>query len=441
MATLNITAPDGKKISINVPEGTPPEKYDALVEDVVNHYKQDTMDPRYLEGKMADGSREYPDTWQTAYQPAADLYMTADAAVNAPGMIRAVPKLAKAVPGVVKGLVEGAGDLASDMTGSLADAASSVGGAVKKGWNALTNNTPRGFGYAQKALATPETRKAAYEAVDFANASHPEVGDLVTRSAARPIQVPPEGVPALPTGEKGLATAEDVSKMPPGPGEAPTDLPKPNVDAFNSPIRNSVMSSPEEMLSAATSQRDTVGKAIENTLAKYDASGSFYNPETFNSQIKSMLERDANGNVMTAGVQGQINEAIKEAASSINQFAVNGPIKWSDAARIKTMLQGESKYGVQGLQKADEAFKQVASLLKEDIDNQAMVMLQKQGGNLADYQMLRDHYGRYSSLADSLNVAAKRTAANSPIPWWVKMGAGAALSAGGLNVVKGLLGH
>lgn len=38
MATLNINAPDGKILKINVPEGTDPSKYDSIVEEVMSDY-------------------------------------------------------------------------------------------------------------------------------------------------------------------------------------------------------------------------------------------------------------------------------------------------------------------------------------------------------------------------------------------------------------------
>src|SRR4029077_20459716 len=38
MASLKIQAPDGKTLSINVPEGTDPSQYDAIVDDVMKDY-------------------------------------------------------------------------------------------------------------------------------------------------------------------------------------------------------------------------------------------------------------------------------------------------------------------------------------------------------------------------------------------------------------------
>lgn len=408
MANLRIEAPDGKTLVIPVPEGTDPSQYDSIVDDVVNHYKSE-MDPRYLEGKMADGSREYPSTWQTNYQPAADLYLTADATRGGINLVRNAPKIIKAIPAVARGVMEGAGDLA----GTVGELGTKVKGALKGGWDALTGNTPRGFGYAQGAGATPEARAMAKESIEMANAPQEELGKLVNRSQAPANALPPEG------GEAAIPAPEE----------------------FQTPIRQGIMSGKEEMMNAAEGQRQQVGKAIENVLQKYDSNGTFYDPSAYNNQIKSMLLRDSAGEVMTTGAQGQINEAIKEAGASMGDFSKGGPIKWSDAAKVKTLLQGNGKWGQAGLSRAQEAYNTAATLLKEDIDKQAMEMLTKKGGNVQDYQQLRDAYGKLSSLSESLNVAAKRQFANSAIPWWVKMAAGGMLAGKAASVVKGITGH
>lgn len=399
MANLRIEAPDGKTLVIPVPEGTDPSQYDTIVDDVVAHYKSEAMDPRYLEGKMADKSREYPDTWQTEYQPAADLYLTADAARGGVNIVKNAPTIARSI-------AEGA----TDLGGTISELGTKAKGAIQGGWDALTGNTPRGFGYAKGVLKTPGMRDAAANAIDMANTPQPELGKLVSEAGAPAGSLPPEG---------GLAPSAE----------------------FETPIRQGILTGSEDMLNAAESQRKQVGQAIEQTLGKYDATGTFYDPTQYNEQVKSLLLRDINGEVMSTGAQGRINEAIKDAASSMNDYAHGGPIKWSDAARVKTMGQGDAKYGTTGLHKAQEAYNTTISMLKEDIDNQAEAMLAKQGGNVQDYQALRAAYGKLESLSQSLNNRVAAKTANSTIPWWIKMAAGGMLAGKAASVVKGITGH
>lgn len=394
MATLRIQAPDGKTLAIQVAEGTDPAQYDSIVDDVVSHYTQEKQSnpvATMLHDNPAAGE-EIP-----VEQRLASNAVTAG---NGVGVGFGVPRM-----------VEGGLSVASKLANS--GVAQTIKSAITGGWDALTGNTPRGFGYAQGAGATPEARALAKESISMANEPQEELGKLVNRSQAPANALPPEG------GEAAIPAPEE----------------------FQTPIRQGILSGKEDMMNAAESQRQQVGKAIENVLSKYDANGTFYDPSAYNNQIKSMLLRDSAGEVMTTGAQGQINEAIKEAGASMGDFSKDGPIKWSDAAKIKTLMQGNGKWGQAGLSRAQEAYNTAATLLKEDIDKQAMEMLQKQGGNVQDYQQLRDAYSKLSSLSESLNVAAKRQFANSAIPWWVKMAAGGMLAGKAASVVKGITGH
>lgn len=421
MATLRIKAPDGKTLAIPVQDGTDPSQYDGIVDDVMQHYVQESNAAAHEKGTQGTNENgldfergpNYPDANFTTGAPSLDVAMAAEAA---PKLAMAAPKLIRAIPAAAKGIAEGV----ADIPGTVAEAGNKIaelGGkakdALKGGWNALTGNSPRGFGMAQSAGATPEARSLAKDAIEMANEPQEELGKLVTRSQAPANALPPAG------GEGALPSAQE----------------------FQTPIRQGIMSGKEEMMNAAEAQRQQVGKSIENVLSKYDANGTFYDPTVYNNQIKSMLLRDANGEVMTTGAQGQINEAIKEAAASMADFSKSGPIKWSDAAKVKTLMQGNGRWGQAGLSRAQEAYNTAATLLKEDIDKQAMEMLQKQGGNVQDYQMLRDAYSKLSVISDSLNVAAKRQFANSAIPWWVKMAGGAVLADKAMGVMKGIAGH
>lgn len=423
MAKLRVKAPDGKTLVVQIPAGTDPSQYDAMASAAVAHYTQRSapLSPQSNGNAPVDATGhatgtpdqqidfergQYPDAMNTTGSPSLDVAMAAEAA----------PKLAMAAPGLVRGIAEGVADIpgtAAEFGSKVAELGGKAKSALQGGWDALTGNTPRGFGYAQGAGATPEARSLAKEAISMANEPQEELGKLVNRAQAPANALPPEG------GEAAIPSAPE----------------------FETPIRQGIMSGKEEMMNAAEAQRKQVGEAIENVLKKYDGNGSFYDPTAYNGQVKSMLLRDSSGEVMMTGAQGQINEAIKEAASSMADFAKDGPIKWSDAARVKTLMQGNGKWGQAGLSRAQDAYNTAATLLKEDIDKQAMEMLGKQGGNVQEYQQLRDAYGKLSSLSDSLNVAAKRQFANSAIPWWVKMGAGAAIGSGGASVIKGISGH
>src|ERR1700686_4433488 len=48
MATLNIQAPDGKTLNVDIPPGTDPSKYDSIVDDVMKDYTSGDQGPGAL---------------------------------------------------------------------------------------------------------------------------------------------------------------------------------------------------------------------------------------------------------------------------------------------------------------------------------------------------------------------------------------------------------
>jgi predicted S18 family serine protease len=128
-----------------------------------------------------------------------------------------------------------------------------------------------------------------------------------------------------------------------------------------------------------------------------------FDPQPILQKVNSMFIRDADGAVMTTGVQGETNEALKEAISSLNDYSKGKSIQWIDANKIKSMLQKSSNYKARRFDEANEAYKQAASLIKEGIDEQASALLSKHGGDVQNFQRLRGAYGKLSSLEDALN--------------------------------------
>jgi hypothetical protein len=65
MATLNAQAPDGKTLTINVPDGTDPSNYPAMVDDAVQHYTAATKGPQSSLPSYASPAQQQAFPWSS----------------------------------------------------------------------------------------------------------------------------------------------------------------------------------------------------------------------------------------------------------------------------------------------------------------------------------------------------------------------------------------
>lgn len=407
MATLNITAPDGKKLSIQVPEGTDPSKYEEMVDEVVQHYNQQSA------AKNMDFERgpEYPSAMYTEANPTADLAATYGAAKGA-------VSLAKATPGIASAIGEGLSNL-PEAAGNAVD--------TVKSW--LPNPSIKGLGYGAAQVGTEAGQDLAKASQEYAATAQPELGQLVAKAGG---QVP-EDTQSLVTRAAADEMKEPISGLNGSEANSPS-----NTGIFNTPIARGMANSTGEMRDLTGEQWKQVGNAIDNTLQGLERTGEQFDPEPVLKQIDSMYIRDAQGKLMTTGVQGETNQAIGEALESMKDYANGDKIGWQAANHIKSQLQDSANYGSKKFEAANDAYKQVASLIKDGIDNQAATVLADHGGNVEDFQHLRDAYSKLSSLRTVLNPAAGKEllqpsfpeqvlgAAKKYAPWGIATGLGAA---------------
>lgn len=267
-------------------------------------------------------------------------------------------------------LAQGAGQLAKSAP-DIAEAIGNLPSAIK---GLMPTPSLKALGAGAGQVGTPAAQDLAQAARAYGATAQPEIGQLVAKAGQ--------------TAESGLSTS---------PAQA---------SIFEKPIIEGAVKKPTEMLGLVTEHNKQLGEAIGNTLEGLDKSGTKFDPKPIIDKAKSMLEKDAEGNIMTTGAQGDKNSAIQEALSSLSDYSKGKPINWKDANRIKGMLQDSGNYAAKRFQESNEAYKQVASLIKEGIDEQGSNVLQQTGGNIQDFQNLRNAYGKTAVLKQMLTHAA-----------------------------------
>lgn len=367
MATLNIKAPDGKTLTIQVPPGTDPSQYEGMVDEVVQTYQQGIHDRSAAFDANREsvepgvmGETEPPE--MKALKAVNDVGAGFGTAQFGLGAAKGIYNGIKAIPEAVEGLPD-----------ALAEGVQKV-----KSW--LPNPTLKGLGYGPTQTATEAGQKMATAAQDYAQTAQPEIGELVAGAKG-------------PVDPNALVTraAEGDMAEPIVPQNA-------NTEVFNKPIAQGMANSAEQRLGLINEQWKQTGDAIKNTLNGLDETGESYDPAPLLKKVEGMFERDAEGKIMTTGVQGERNEAISEALDSMKDYAKGEPITFADSNRIKGMLQDSASYASKRFDEANEAYKSVANLIKEDIDGQASKVLAAHGGDIQNFQALRGAYSKLSSL-------------------------------------------
>lgn len=321
-----------------------------------------------------------------AVEATSDEMLPIQMAVGVPGAISA-----PIASGLSK-VGEAAADLVPDaVKAPISTATEAVGNAWDKVKSMLPNPSLKSLGYAQGAVNTEAGQGLATAAQDYATDVHPDIGALVAKAKG----------PVDPTALVQRAAEGDMAE-PIVPQAA-------NTEVFNQPIARGMANSTEQMRDLTNEQWKQVGDAISNTLKGLEQTGEKYDPEPLLKQIEGMYERDAAGKIMTTGVQGDTNQAISEALESMKDYAQGEPIDWTSANRIKSMLQDSGNYAARRFDQSNEAYKQVASLIKDSIDDQAQKVLSVHGGDIQDFQNLRGAYGKLSSLKSALNPAVGKS--------------------------------
>ncbi len=338
---------------------------ESLTTAVLKKYPQYVdMVPSRLE-TTEEGHGEYPSDTYTSLAPNANIVMNA---VGAPGAVKGAVGIAKGLKAGVEALPEVAGDVVSKVKGML------------------PNPSLKGLGYTPSQLSTEAGQNLAKGVQEYATTPQGDIGELVAK-AANPVKKDAIA-PFEPENAEDLATLDPALQS----------------KAFNEPIAQGMANSTEQMRDLANEQWKQVGNAIGDTLNGLEKTGSEFDPQPVLQKINSMFLRDAEGNVMNEGVQGTTNEALKEAVDTLNGYSKGRPISWTDANKIKSMLQDSANYAAKRFEESNEAYKQAASLIKEGIDDQAGTVLQKHGGDIQNFQKLRGAYGKLSSLRSSLNA-------------------------------------
>lgn len=325
----------------------------------------------------------YPPEGVTTFGPSVQVAMIPgavnDAAELGASAVEAAPKAASAI-----------GEGLSNIPETLGNVVSKV-----KSW--LPNPSLKGLGYGASQVGTEAGQTLAGAAQDYATQANPDIGNLVAKAAQ----------PAA-EDTQGLITRAATDEMKePIMGSAPSEANSAeNTGVFNSPIANGMSNSAAQMRDLANEQWKQVGNAIDNTLQGLNKTGVKYDPEPVLKQVEGMFERDAQGNLMTTGWQGETNQAISDALESMKNYANGDEIDWTAANRIKSGLQDSGNYAAKRFDQANESYKTVASLIKDSIDDQAEKVLSANGGNIEDFQKLRGAYSKLSSLKSVLNPAA-----------------------------------
>jgi len=346
----------------------------ALTNAVIKKYPQysDMVDSS-TNPESADFERgpNYPGEWNTG----ADNLTLLQGAMAAPSMARGAVSIGKGLAAIPQAIEDAP---------SLGEVAGNVVDKVKS-W--LPNPSVKGLGFSGSQVATKAGQEAAQGAQAFATEAQPELGDLIAKAGQKAAGT--DIVPAAEAAEGDMAALDPAAQA----------------KVFNEPIANGMANSTSAMRDLAEEQWKQVGGAIENTLKGLENTGTKYDPEPLLKQVEGMYMRDAQGKLMTTGVQGETNQAISDALESMKDYANGEPIDWSAANKIKSMLQNSANYAARRFDESNEAYKQVASLIKESIDDQAGKVLAENGGNIQDFQQLRQAYGKLSALKGTLNAA------------------------------------
>lgn len=400
MASLSVKASDGKTLTIQIPPGTDPSKYGALVDEVMAHYNSQN-------GPLNPAN--YPAGQRFTMTPTGQPTPQAT-----PEEVRNEPPLEPAMgEKIIDPLAQG---MATAQLGELgltgvvkgAEALSNAPGAISEGLNRLLM-TPKSAGATPSMIErAPAMAKALPGYLTEAESAMPGLGDAVSEAAKAGMGVSPEASSGTSLITRG---AQDVMKEPINPPQV-----EPNTSMLQQPISQGLGQSAEMTRDIVAARTAMYGDAISNTIKGLENTGTSVDAKPILDQIEGMYERLPDGTLATEGVQGDTNAAISDALESVKNVLNDGKISWTDANRVKSLLQDSANYAAKRYDMSNEAYKTVAGIIKDGIDNQATQVLSKTGGDISNFQMLRQAYGQSKyALEAAKRAAAGEIGAGSPM--------------------------
>lgn len=284
-------------------------------------------------------------------------------------------------------------------------------GAISSGLNRLLM-TPRSIGVTDvMAKAAPGLAEAAPQVMTAAEQGTPGLANAVGNAAKMASEPSAEPLQGLIT-----RTAGEIPREPISPAN-------PNTSMLQQPISEGLGTSAMDMQQVLKARNAMTGDAISNFLQGLEKTGTSVDAKKLLDPIESMYERTADGELASTGVQGEMNDALSDAVATLKNSIKDGKISWTDANRVKSMLQDSANYAAKRFEQSNEAYKQAASLIKDGIDKQAADVLGSTGGDVQTFQTLRKAYGEGKFAEQAIaGPAAREITRGGIIPRAVQYG-------------------
>ncbi len=333
MASLNITAPDGKNLTITVPDGTDPSKYDALVEEVVKDYSGQA--PQGVMGAVG-----------AALNAARPLGPT-------PEDLQQIPDISKNVGTMVKAGGAGLGDIGANIGEHVA--------------NVYTKPEP----------LLPAVAQAGQDVNAVQNGQPPtstagKVGSTIG-SFFTPNQIALQAA--------GGAAAPYVAK---GLGNVATPVIKGLVNAF--PKLSEMMGATPEAVSALAESPEAVAGAQEMPDMAKNVAGTVEGLRTAGKTAANVGKAALSDTIPVVGLRGKLMDyastlanspgadaADKAAADYALEYAKNLKLNPSEAeiGQLVEDMQGKVKYNSSGVANPmTDARKAISSTMSEALKSQ-----------------------------------------------------------------------
>lgn len=388
MAKLKINAPDGQVLRVDIPEGTSPDQYDTLANDVLKDYEMSNIETGTLEagargvmsgipgatavvsGLQALGDKTYEETRRInelesdkAWEEHPVAYGTGKTA----GMVGTALAVPASIPAAV-GVGAAAGlDAATKPSDMIEDAAK---GAVMGG----------AFGAAGKYVAEPLVNAAV-------NKVAPAIGKRAVAAIGEPSLETVESYLKNPErirqalnqpqlAERVAGTSDDLMKASGHLSEIARNELRGNVAAPIDDLMQAFESAKDKYLTkgmAATSLDESALKIIDDQYSRMlqlaDANGGMV-PETelrtLIDKLQGMAKFNEAGNVGTSlpqKIAGDLQHRLKAILETNNPAYKAAMAPSAEAASLSGRV-GET-FGIEGGKATDKTVRQVGSLLKE----------------------------------------------------------------------------
>lgn len=423
MAKLKINAPDGKVLRVDVPEGTTPDQYDSIVDDVLKDYEMSNIDTGTLEsgarglmsgipgataavsGIQALGDKTYEETRRMnelesdkAWEEHPVAYGTGKTA----GMVGTALAVPASIPGAI-GVGAAAGlDAASKPSDMIEEGikGAAMGGAfgavgekvVAPAVNTLVNKVAPAIGKRTVAAIGDPTLETVESYL-----KNPER----IRQALNPPQIAEKLAGATDDLGKAAGQLSQVARSELRPGAAPMidDL----MGAFES-AKGKYLTSGVPVTSLDESALKIIDDQYSRLLGLADANGGIVpEPElrAIIDKLQGMAKFNEAGNVGTSLAQkvaGDLQYRLKQILETNNPAYKAAMAPSAEAASLSGNLA--ETFGVEGGKATDKTVRQVGSLLKEPkIEEQdlARKLQEATGMDLMDMAKASQQRGEFAS--------------------------------------------